>query len=161
MRHHTSTHIILGAARKVLGNHVWQAGAEKEVDRSRLDISHWTRITQDQTNKIEQLANEIVMANIEVDSSWVRRENAEEKYGYRIYQGGVVPGKQIRLIRIGEFDVEACGGTHVTNTKQVERVKIFSTKKIQDGCCNCPVKCSGKKKKSKNDKHILCKKITI
>ena len=133
MRHHTSTHIILGAARKVLGNHVWQAGAEKEVDRSRLDISHWTRITQDQTNKIEQLANEIVMANIEVDSSWVRRENAEEKYGYRIYQGGVVPGKQIRLIRIGEFDVEACGGTHVRATGEIGLIKVLRVERIQDG----------------------------
>jgi alanyl-tRNA synthetase len=133
MRHHTATHIVLGAVRRVLGEHAWQAGAEKEVDRSRLDVSHWKRLTPQQERAIEQLANSIVANNLPVEVSWMAREEAEKTYGFRLYQGGVAPGRRIRVVRVGEWDVEACGGTHLRLTGEVGLIKIVHTERIQDG----------------------------
>ena len=133
MRHHTSTHLVLGAARAVVGQHVWQAGAKKEVTVSRLDVSHWSRMTPEQIRKIEENANAIVMANLPVEISWMSRGEAERRYGYRLYQGGVVPGDQIRVVKIGDWDVEACGGTHVRSTGEIGFIKILHTDRIQDG----------------------------
>lgn len=133
MRHHTSTHIVLGAARRVLGQHVWQAGAEKEADRSRLDISHWKQITPEELCEIEGLANATVMANISVEVSLMMRGDAEREYGFRLYQGGVVPGERIRVVRTGDWDVEACGGLHVKSTGEIGFIKVLRTERIQDG----------------------------
>ena len=133
MRHHTSTHIVLGAARRTLGQHVWQAGAEKEADRSRLDISHWKQITPEELCEIEGLANATVIANIPVEVSLMMRGDAEKEYGFRLYQGGVVPGERIRVVRIGSWDVEACGGLHVKSTGEIGLIKVLRTERIQDG----------------------------
>ncbi|MCJ7771494.1 alanine--tRNA ligase-related protein, partial [Candidatus Bathyarchaeota archaeon] len=133
MRHHTSTHILLGAVRRVLGQHSWQAGAEKEEEHSRLDVSHWDRITPEQIVEIERLANQRVMDDISVDVTWLQRDVAEKTYGFRLYQGGVVPGRQIRVVKIGDWDVEACGGTHLRSTGEVGIIKILHTERIQDG----------------------------
>ncbi len=133
MKNHTATHILLGAARRVLGDHVWQSGAMKGVERSRLDISHYLRLTDKQVYEIEQLANETVMKNLQVKTFWLPREVAEAKYGFRIYQGGVVPGKDIRIVETGDWDVEACAGTHCKTTGEVGPIKIVRTERIQDG----------------------------
>ena len=133
MRHHTSTHLMLGAIRRVLGQHAWQAGAEKEPTRSRLDVSHWERIRPEQLLEIERLANQRVMDNLPVDVLWLPREEAEKRYGFRLYQGGVVPGRQIRVVKVGEWDVEACGGTHLRTTGEVGLIKVLHTERIQDG----------------------------
>jgi len=61
------------------------------------------------------------------------RAEAEKKFGFVIYQGGVVPGKELRIVEIENLDVEACGGTHVDNTKEVEEIFVFNNYKIQDG----------------------------
>src|SRR4030067_829829 len=61
------------------------------------------------------------------------RGTAEQKYGFRIYQGGIVPVKSVRIVSIKDFDVEACGGTHVKKTREIELIKITRTKRIQDG----------------------------
>ena len=133
MRHHTGTHLVLGAARRVLGQHAWQAGAQKGVHSSRIDISHYERLTQDQIREIEGLATEVALQDIPVQSEWLPREKAEQTYGYVIYQGGVVPGRELRIIKIGNWDVEACGGTHCTRTGQIGTIKILHTERIQDG----------------------------
>jgi len=133
MRHHTATHILNSAARRVLGEHVWQAGAQKDVDRSRLDVSHYKRLTIEEVHEIERLANCAVMRNLPVETSWVRREEAERKYGFRLYQGGVVPGREIHIVDIEGWDVEACGGTHCETTGQIGLIKILHTERIQDG----------------------------
>ena len=132
-RHHTATHIINGAARKVLGNHIWQTGAHKGEDIARLDITHYADLTPDELLRIELLANETVLSGTKVMSSFMERNVAEKRYGFRLYQGGAVPGKDIRVIRIGDFDVEACGGIHCKNTLEVGAIKILRTKRIQDG----------------------------
>jgi len=133
MRHHTGTHLILGAARRVLGPHAWQAGAQKGVESSRIDVSHYERISDEQAREIERLATETALADIPVEAEWLPREKAEQEYGYRLYQGGAVPGRELRVIKIGDWDVEACGGTHCTRTGQVGAVKILRTERIQDG----------------------------
>ncbi len=133
MKHHTSTHVIMGAARRVLGEHVWQAGSQKGAERSRLDISHFKRLTREEIDEIERLANQAVIRNIPVETSWMPREQAEKQYGFRLYQGGVVPGREIRVVRTGDWDVEACGGTHLKNTGEIGFVKIVRTERIQDG----------------------------
>jgi alanyl-tRNA synthetase len=133
MKHHTSTHLIMGAARRVLGEHVWQAGSQKGAERSRLDISHFKRLTKEEIHEIERLANQAVIQNIPVETMWMPREQAEKKYGFRLYQGGVVPGREIRVVKTGDWDVEACGGTHLKNTGEIGFIKIIRTERIQDG----------------------------
>ncbi|WP_455368508.1 alanine--tRNA ligase [[Eubacterium] cellulosolvens] len=133
MRHHTSTHILIGAAKRVLGEHAWQSGAAKDVESSRLDISHYKHLTRDEINKIEQLACETITNNIPVETFWLSRDEAEKKYGYRLYQGGSVPGTKIRIVRTGDWDVEACGGTHVRSTGEIGIIKILRVERIQDG----------------------------
>jgi len=133
MKHHTATHIVNGAARRVLGQHVWQAGSQKDVDKTRLDISHFKRISLEEMHRIERLANEAVIANIPVETMFLPRMEAERKYGFRLYQGGVVPGKEIRVVKTGDWEVEACGGTHLKNTGEIGFIKILHTERIQDG----------------------------
>ncbi|MGP8336621.1 MAG: alanine--tRNA ligase [Methanosarcinaceae archaeon] len=131
-RHHTATHIVNDAARKVLGDHVWQAGAQKSTDRARLDLSHYKRINNDELNEIELIANRIVMENLRVHTKWMDRTDAEQAYGFGLYQGGVPPGNRIRVLKIGD-DIEACAGTHCTSTGLVGPIKILKTERIQDG----------------------------
>ncbi|HII29468.1 TPA: alanine--tRNA ligase, partial [Candidatus Woesearchaeota archaeon] len=132
-QHHTAAHIINGSARAVLGNHIWQAGAAKDVDKARLDITHYQQLSDDDVKRIEGLANEIVEKNIVINKFVERRDIAEKRFGFRLYQGGAVPGLEIRVVEIPSFDVEACGGTHLDFTGQVGRIRILRTVKIQDG----------------------------
>ncbi len=133
MRHHTATHIVNGSARCILGRHVGQAGAQKDVEKTRLDISHPKRLTTEEAQQIENLANEIVMKNLTVETFWMPRESAEKQYGFRLYQGGVVPGREIRIVKTDDWEVEACGGTHCKSTGEIGLIKILRTERIQDG----------------------------
>jgi len=132
-RHHTATHIINGVSRQVLGNHIWQAGAEKTEDKARLDITHYKLIDNDDLFKIERLSNEIVLKNLPIEKGFFDRAEAEKRYGFRLYQGGAVPGKKLRVVNVKGLDVEACGGTHADSTGQVGPIKILKQSKIQDG----------------------------
>ncbi|WIM48152.1 alanine--tRNA ligase [Methanosarcina mazei] len=131
-RHHTATHIVNDAARKVLGKHIWQAGAQKFEDHSRLDLSHYKHISPEEIRQIELLANRTVMENKRVVTEWMPRTEAEQVYGFGLYQGGVPPGEKIRIVKVGD-DVEACGGTHCTSTGIIGPIKILKTERIQDG----------------------------
>ncbi|WP_292484296.1 alanine--tRNA ligase [Methanohalobium sp.] len=131
-KHHTATHIVNDAAKKVLGTHIWQAGAQKFEDRARLDLSHYKRIKRDEIKRIELIANETVMENKRVVTEWVNRNNAEKRYGLNVYQGGVPPGKKLRILKVGD-DIEACGGTHCSYTGYVGPIKILKSERIQDG----------------------------
>jgi len=132
-KHHTSTHILNSSARNVLGSWVWQNSAFKEVDHARLDITHHSALTDEEVEKIESFANKIIQKDLSVSIENYDRGTAEQKYGFRIYQGGVVPVKSVRIVAIEDFDIEACGGTHVKKTKQIDLIKITRTKRIQDG----------------------------
>lgn len=133
MRHHTATHVINSAARLVLGPHVWQVGAEKDVDKARLDISHYKNLTREEIMEIEALANKVVMENRPVHIEILDRTSAEKKYGFRIYQGGAIPEKNLRIVTIEKWDSEACGGTHLKSTGEIGLIKIIGTRRIHDG----------------------------
>jgi alanyl-tRNA synthetase len=133
MKNHTATHVVGGAARRVLGQHVWQFGTQKGVEASRLDISHYRRLTLEELQKIETLANEAVLRNIPVETAWMSRNEAESQYGFRLYQGGAVPGKEIRVVKTGDWDVEACAGTHLKSTLEIGFLKIVHSERVQDG----------------------------
>ena len=132
-QHHTGAHILNAAARKILGNHINQAGAHKQLDKARLDITHYSALSEKETARIEKEANKIIAGKIKVNKSFVERGEAESKYGVGIYQGGVVPGKLLRIVDIPGVDVEACGGTHLNDTSETGRIKILRSSKISDG----------------------------
>ena len=133
MKAHTATHLVNGAARRALGEHVWQHGTQKGVEYTRLDISHYRRLTPEEVQKIETLANQAVLADMQVETAWLPRSEAESRYGFRLYQGGAVPGKDIRVVKTGDWDVEACAGTHLKRTGEIGFIKIVYTERIQDG----------------------------
>jgi len=133
MKNHTATHLINGAARRVLGQHVWQFGTQKGVESSRLDISHYSRLTPEEVHKIETLANQAVLQNMHVETAWMPRSQAESRYGFRLYQGGAVPGKEIRVVKTEDWDVEACAGTHLKSTDEIGFIKIIHSERVQDG----------------------------
>ncbi len=132
MRHHTGTHILLHAAKEVLGAHIHQAGAQKGSESSRVDIRHFKHITLEELRKIETAANRMVMANQPVEIGIEERSKAEQKYGFSLYQGGVPPGKFIRIVKVAG-DIEACAGTHCRSTGEVGIIKIIRVEHIQDG----------------------------
>ncbi len=132
-RAHTATHILIASARRVLGKHVWQAGAQKGVEKSRIDITHYELPNYEQITEIERIANEIVRRNLKLNITWQNRNEAERKYGFVIYQGGVVPGKDIRIVEIPGIDVQACCGTHCNYTGEIGMIKILNCERIQDG----------------------------
>ncbi|RLG78230.1 MAG: alanine--tRNA ligase [Thermoprotei archaeon] len=133
MRHHTATHIILGSARQILGDHVWQAGAEKTEERARLDITHYKPLSKEEIRKIEELANKVIVEGRKVKSMYLPKYVAEHKYGFRLYQGGVPLEPVIRVVEIEGLDAEACFGTHVSNTMEVGAIKIVGVDRIADG----------------------------
>ena len=130
---HTATHVLNGSARQVLGPWVWQHSAFKEEDYGRLDITHFSHLTKEEVKRIESLANQIVRYNLPVVSSFMPRKVAEEKYGFRLYQGGVVPSRRLRVVNIGNWDIEACGGTHTSSTGEIGFIKITRVERVQDG----------------------------
>ncbi len=134
MQHHTATHIINGAAAKVLGSHVSQSGASKTETKARLDITHYENLTREEMGKIENLARSWIEEDLEVKKTVMKKSEAEKRHGFKIYQGGVPPGNELRIIEIGEgIDVEACGGTHVDSTSEVEDLVLIRSTKVQDG----------------------------
>lgn len=132
-QHHTATHIVNAAAKEVLGAHIYQAGAKKDTDKAHIDITHYELPTDTQLQKIEDAANKIVQKGVKTELTFMPREEAEQKYGMVIYQGGVAPGKLLRIVNIPGIDVEACGGTHLKNTMEVGSIKILKSSKVKDG----------------------------
>ncbi|TKJ22709.1 MAG: alanine--tRNA ligase [Promethearchaeota archaeon Loki_b32] len=132
-QHHTATHIVNAVARDVLGSHINQAGAKKTLKNSHLDITHYEQIPREKILEIEKRANQIVEKGIDLHLDFIPRTEAEQKYGMAIYQGGAVPGKNLRIVEIPGVDVEACGGTHLNNTSETGYIHITKSQKIQDG----------------------------
>jgi alanyl-tRNA synthetase len=131
--HHTAAHIIFAASREVLGPHVWQNGAKKTEIQAHLDITHYASLTYEEEIKIQDTANRIVMGSHPISKTMEMKDHAEKEHGFRLYQGGVVPGNTLRIVEIENVDVEACCGTHCDNTAEVGWIKITSTKRIADG----------------------------
>ena len=133
MKHHTGTHVVNGALRRLFGEHIWQAGSQLAVTDARFDFAHYKPIAENEIKKIENIANEFVRQAVPVEKKIMERNKAEQEYGFRLYQGGVPPGNLIRVLNLPGIDVEACGGTHLNNTKEIEKIRILKTERIQDG----------------------------
>lgn len=132
MQHHDATHIINGCARRVLGAHAWQHGALKDIDHARIDITHYKPLTDEELKAIEDCANEIVGAKRRIRKTVHPTPEAESKYGFTIYQGGV-PAGDLRIVDIDGHDIEACGGTHSDTTATTGKIIITGTERVQDG----------------------------
>lgn len=133
MDHHTAVHIVGGAARNILGPHIWQAGSNKGAKYARLDITHHSRLTRQEIEAIENLANKIVESNPTIKKEVLDRSEADEKYGFGIYQGGPPKHDRIRVISIGDFDTQACGGTHHDQASNIGELRILKSSQVQDG----------------------------
>ncbi|HEX5672762.1 MAG TPA: alanine--tRNA ligase-related protein, partial [Nitrososphaeraceae archaeon] len=132
-KNHSATHILNSAARNNLGSWIWQNSAFKDENYARLDITHHSALTKQEIKQIENTANEVVQRDLPININVFERSNAEEKYTFRIYQGGAVPSNHVRIVNIDGWDVEACGGTHVNKTGEIGLIKILRTERIQDG----------------------------
>lgn len=132
-KHHTATHIINSASRNTLGSWVWQNSAFKEENYGRLDITHHSTLTKEEVKNIERTANRVIRENHPVIIRTYDRGDAEQQFSFRIYQGGVVPTNNVRIVNINGWDIEACGGTHVKSSGEIGLVKIVKSERIQDG----------------------------
>lgn len=133
MVHHSATHLLLGVCRMVLGNHVWQSSVQKGTEHSRLDITHYAKISDDEIRKIEQTCLKFITENRKVRVRNIEWNKAIGTFGFRLFQGGVPDGKEIRVVEIEGVDVEGCGGTHVASTGELGFLKIIKTETVQEG----------------------------
>jgi len=140
MQHHSMTHAVNGATKDILGNHIWQAGAHKTVEKARLDVTHYDNIDRETLDKIEEKVRAYIWEDLDIRKEVLEKSEAEKKYGFRIYQGGAPPGNKVRVIKIVDaekddklIDVEACGGTHLKTTSEADEFVITGSNKVQDG----------------------------
>lgn len=133
MQHHTATHLLNGGLREVLGPHVWQTGAYKGPEVAHIDITHYRALSKEELHKVERRVNEVVREDRPVKSYFETRGEAERRFGFTLYQGGAVPGRDLRIVEVPGFDVEACGGTHCTHTSEVGAIALLDVERIQDG----------------------------
>ncbi len=129
-RHHSATHLLHWALRKVLGTHVRQAGTHKTPDRLRFDFSHFEAVTPAQLREIEQLVNEKVIDNAKVETYETEFDKKPE--GTLAFFGDKY-GKIVRVVDIGGYSRELCGGTHVATTGEIGLVKVVAEMAIAAG----------------------------
>ncbi len=161
MQHHTATHIINGAAAQVLGNHVTQAGAKKTEEKARLDITHYENLTSEEIEEIEETARNWIKEDYNVSKKVMKKSEAEKLYGFKIYQGGVPPGNELRIVNIGkDLDVEACAGTHVDRTSEVEEIVLVKSTKVQDGVIRLEFKSGEAAQRHKKEREKTMKRLS-
>ncbi|MBU0661865.1 alanine--tRNA ligase, partial [Candidatus Micrarchaeota archaeon] len=147
-QHHDGTHVLNYACREILGKHCWQHGSYVGTEKARFDVTHYKPMEETEAKKIEHLCNRIIKKRLPIKQEFLARNVAEEKYGMRIYQGGYVPGKELRILSVAKLDIEACGGTHAKNTKDIEQFRILNTTKIQDGVIRINFACGAAAEKT-------------
>ena len=130
-RHHTGTHLLHAALRKILGTHVAQAGSLVAPDHLRFDFSHGAQVRDPEIERIEELVNEQVQANVAVDHLEMDLEDALRLGALALF--GEKYGQRVRVIRIGDFSTELCGGTHLEQTGQLGLVKIATEGAVASG----------------------------
>ena len=129
-RHHSAEHLVHWALRKTLGTHVRQAGTHKTADRMRFDCSHFEAVTHAQLHEIEQLVNERILDNAKVDTY---ETDFDKKPEGTLAFFGEKYGKIVRVVDIGGYSRELCGGTHVSTTGEIGLIKIVSEAAIAAG----------------------------
>ncbi len=133
MVHHSATHLLLGVLREVLGNHVWQSGVQKGTERSRLDITHFKRLTPEEIKEVERRCLLHITENRPITVRNIEWNTALSRYGFRLFEGGVPEGREIRVVEIQGVDAEGCGGTHLRSTGEIGFLKILRVETLQEG----------------------------
>jgi alanyl-tRNA synthetase len=131
MRNHTGTHLLHAALRKVLGPHVKQAGSVVEPSRLRFDFSHYTAVDAGEIAEIERMANNQIITDTPVHSNQMDLDQALETGAMALF--GEKYGEKVRVVSVGEFSRELCGGTHVQRTGEIGLVKITCEGSISAG----------------------------
>ena len=131
MRNHSAVHLLQAALRKVLGNHVAQAGSYVDEHRFRFDFSHFQAMTLDELLEVANIVNEKIMATIKVDSYEEDIATAKTMGAMALFSEKY--GKRVRVVKMGDFSIELCGGTHVDNTGRLGIMKILSETGVSAG----------------------------
>ncbi|HDL85845.1 MAG TPA: alanine--tRNA ligase, partial [Candidatus Acetothermia bacterium] len=132
-RNHTATHLLHAALHQVLGEHVIQAGSYVGQGELRFDFSHFERVTEDELDRVEDLANSVVLRDLPVNTSEMSLAEAK-KTGAMAHFEDEYRGKDvIRVVSIGDFSRELCGGTHVSRTGEIGLIKIVSEESVAAG----------------------------
>jgi alanyl-tRNA synthetase len=132
-RNHTGTHLLHAALRQVLGTHVKQAGSSVDAVRLRFDFSHFAQVADEELAEIESIVNRQVLANTRVESMEdVPIDVAVSEY-HAMALFGEKYGDKVRVIKVGEFSTELCGGTHTRSTGEIGLVKIVSEGSVSSG----------------------------
>ena len=131
MRNHTTAHILQAALREVLGDHVHQAGQLVNEERVRFDFSHFSALTQEELKKVENIVNEKILDAIEVTTKEMPIEEAKKLGAMALF--GEKYGDIVRVVSVGDYSVEFCGGTHVDNTAKIGLFRIISETSVASG----------------------------
>ncbi len=131
MRAHTATHLLHAALREILGEHVRQEGSLVEPDRLRFDFSHFKAMTDEELKKVEKLVNEKIRENIEVRIEWKTYREAVSEGAIALFTEKY--GEKVRVVTIGDFSKELCGGTHTRRTGDIGFFKITKEEALQSG----------------------------
>jgi alanyl-tRNA synthetase len=129
--HHTGTHLLHAALRRVVGMHASQAGSLVTPDRLRFDFSHGQQVKDREIEEIEGLVNEKVRANIAVDPFWTELDAALKMGAIAMF--GEKYGHRVRVVKIGDFSTELCGGTHLEQTGQIGLFKVTAEGAVASG----------------------------
>jgi len=129
--HHTSTHLLHSALREILGNHIKQSGSLVEPERFRFDFTHYKAVSNEELVEVENLVNEKIRENLKILTEELPYEEAVEKGAIAIFNEKY--SDVVRLVNIGEFSQELCGGTHLNNTGEIGLFKIINESSISSG----------------------------